>query len=189
MELPTFSNESLVIAIGSWQLTLSNTSNDDITCLLWPLGFVFLLLPTLFMMLYVFCCGGLSGSHWWEKIAYGPFYVLGAPLFTILTTGRNMFCGCCCIDRTDNKAKASYLKLAEVMCEALPQVGVQYLTLRKQLSVHMSIHSSIMFNNRPLTPNRLSYRNGTDLFGSISTSWFPWCPLRWDQTPEKRQDD
>ena len=62
-------------------------------------------------------------------------------------------------------------------------VETQNLTLRKQLSVRMSIcmsvSPSVMFSNRPLTPNRLSYRNGTDLFGSVSTSRLQWCPLRW----------
>ena len=37
-----------------------------------------------------------------------------------------------------------------------------------KLSVRMSVRSST-FSNRPLTPNRLNFRNGTDRFGSVST--------------------
>ena len=41
--------------------------------------------------------------------------------------------------------------------------------------------TSSPYTNQPLMPNRFSYRNGTDLFGIVSTSWFqpwaPWSPL------------
>jgi len=56
---------------------------------------------------------------------------------------------------------------------------------RRKTSFFLSVRPCVTFSNRPLTPNRLSYRNGTDLFGSVSTSRFQWCPLHWGQTPKK----
>ena len=60
-----------------------------------------------------------------------------------------------------------------------------HLTLRKQLSVFPSVRMSVTFSNRLLTPNHLCYRNGTDLFRTVLTSQFQWCPLCWFQTPKK----
>ena len=40
-------------------------------------------------------------------------------------------------------------------------------------------------SNLPLTPNRLSYRNVSDLFGMLRLSLFEWCPLCCGQTPQK----
>ena len=50
------------------------------------------------------------------------------------------------------------------------------------MSVRLSV--CLPFTNRALPPNCLSYRNGTDLFGIVLTSWFePWAPP-WGPKPK-----
>ena len=114
------------ITIGIFQF--STARKADITCLLWPLGALSMVLPTVAMVLYIYCCGGHKGP-WWEKVAYGPFYFISAPVYAVITSFMGL---CCASDQNKNKKKVAYLKLAEVLCEALPQVTITatYLVIK-----------------------------------------------------------
>ena len=49
------------IYIGSWRLKIT-PPKEDITCYLWPLGALVMILPTLAMVFYIFVCGGHKGG-------------------------------------------------------------------------------------------------------------------------------
>jgi hypothetical protein len=132
------------------------------------------------MTFHVLCCGCYKGKIW-EKLVYGPFYIISVPLYAICTSTKSLFCP----DRKEkerkselssdikklesekldldeklkskswskeeqneydrikielreknyqikrkdtseeNSEKATYLKLAEVLCESIPQVVLQ----------------------------------------------------------------
>merc|ERR1712107_953765 len=73
------------------------------------------------MVFYIFCCGGYKGRARWEKFAYGPLYFISAPITAVTTSTFDL---CCASNRTKNRNKVAYLKLAEILCEALPQVAI-----------------------------------------------------------------
>jgi len=96
-----------------------SSAKADITCLLWPLGALSMVLPTVAMVLYIGCCGG-PWRPWWEKVAYGPFYFISSPVYAVMTS----FIGLCCASSKMTKKKAAHLKLAEILFESLPQVTI-----------------------------------------------------------------
>ena len=106
----------------------------SLPCWLWPLGAIFLALPTVVMTVMVYRCDGLPGGwsgdgvemEWWRKVLYGPLYFLGAPLYGIYISGVPLYCG----DTRDEArrwVKVTYTKLAEVVCEAAPQVVLSHV--------------------------------------------------------------
>ena len=81
-------------------LTVSNWHNDcvegNLPCWIWPVGAIFLALPTVVMTVVVYKYGGLLGgwsNEWCMKVLYGPLYSLGAPLYGIYVSGMSLFCG------------------------------------------------------------------------------------------------
>ena len=72
------------------------------------------------------CRGAGVEMEWWRKVLYGPLYFLGAPLYGIYISGVPLYCG----DTRDEArrwVKVTYTKLAEVVCEAAPQVVLSHV--------------------------------------------------------------
>ena len=93
-------------------------------CWYWMAGLLFLILPTAVMTLVmIFGCGlpVVKDLDWCQKIVVGPCYMVSAPPIAIFFT-----CWALCgftEDEEGEKDQTAYLKLWEVVCEALPQVG------------------------------------------------------------------
>ena len=104
-------------------------------CWMWPLGGLFISLPTIVTTL-VQCCGWRLGGIWSEKeqedsscfwkLTLGPLYSLTAPFIVIVTTSGAL----CCTDHDDDVEAGDIratLQLPEIVCEALPQVSCNVL--------------------------------------------------------------
>ena len=112
-------------------LAVTVTHSEDIRCLLWPLSGLVMILPTVFMTFFIACCGGYKSKSVLEKIAFGPFYFISAPLYVIHMAHKEL-----CCERRDPSAlaeeeieirkarteKRAFLRGAEGFFEALPQV-------------------------------------------------------------------
>merc|ERR1719305_364810 len=63
-------------------------------CWMWPLGALYLVLPTILSTLITFTCGWpyLQDLSCRKKILRGPLYFLAIPLAAIYLTGRALFC-------------------------------------------------------------------------------------------------
>merc|ERR1711874_533213 len=83
-----------------WEMELF-PPNGDITCKLWPLAAFFMVFPTVIMTFHVFCCGCYKGKSW-EKLVYGPLYIVSVPLYAICTSTKSLFCP----DRKEKERKS-----------------------------------------------------------------------------------
>jgi len=114
-------------------LAVTVTHSEDIRCLLWPLSGLVMILPTVFMTFFIACCGGYKSKSVLEKIAFGPFYFISAPLYVIHMAHKEL-----CCERRDPSAlaeeeieirkarneKRAFLRGAEGFFEALPQASI-----------------------------------------------------------------
>ena len=97
----------------------------SLPCWFWPLGLLFLFLPTIVQSISIFS-GRVDGWRAMDtkyKILLGPLYILGAPGLAIKLTGETFCCG----ETRGEDAMMdwlAYCKLAEVLFEAVPQVTI-----------------------------------------------------------------
>lgn len=107
-------------------------------CGFWVAGLAFILLPSVVVTLVVIFVSRqptrqptgrlrlVQDLAWWEKVLVGPCFIVGVPLLAIVNTGWAL-CGdegmLGCGDEEDYEEEISWLKMAEVVCEAAPQVG------------------------------------------------------------------
>ena len=97
----------------------------SLPCWFWPLGLLFLFLPTIVQSISIFSgrVDGWIAMDTKYKILLGPLYILGAPGLAIKLTGETFCCG----ETRGEDAMMdwlAYCKLAEVLFEAVPQVTV-----------------------------------------------------------------
>jgi len=143
-----------------------STKKADITCLLWPLGALSMILPTVAMTFFIFCCRGYKGRACWKKIAYGPLYFISAPITAVKTSTFDLCCASNRTNRNENRNKVAYLKLAETLFEALPQVAITatYLAFKGRPWQKLQ---------RKIDPNNL----GKITLDEIHEAFKTWLPL------------
>ena len=132
----------LVVHLGAWWMVLDMVMDGltvtlyrslclegELECWLWPVGVLFLLLPTLVATLVACTCGwpGEVGMDCCMTVAGSPLYSLFAPLLALWVTGRALCCGDTEYEER-RMEEVAYAKLPEVVCEALPQVSNPPLT-------------------------------------------------------------
>ena len=112
-------------------ITVSNYKKEcetgKLPCWMWPLGILFMVLPTLGCTLVTTVMQCRSDDQSEDKIMQtcfmGPAFAIYAPLGAIITTGKALF-GEDTVDEDSNKKEMACLKLFEVLLESLPQVTV-----------------------------------------------------------------
>ena len=110
-------------------ITVSNykkeCENGKLPCWMWPLGILFMVLPTLGCTLVTTVMQCRSDDQSEDKIMQtclmGPAFAIYAPLGAIITTGFALFVEDS-EDEDANKKGMATLKLFEVLLESLPQV-------------------------------------------------------------------
>ena len=141
----------LVAHLGAWWMVLDMVldcfttitywtlcQEGKLECWMWPLGVLFIALPTIVSTLITYTFGWPYPEEqilfrdtlvcFRHKIARGPLYFLTTPLSAILLTSRAL-CGGNTEDEEKHKVLAAYTKLPEVLCEALPQAALTWYYL------------------------------------------------------------